>query len=76
MLPIAERIEAALANMEHIIDYSRAGSIRRVRETIKDLDFIIATEEPLLVKEQLLKIDGIQDVISAGDTKVSIVYRV
>src|SRR3954454_17026874 len=75
MLPIAERIEAALANMEHIIDYSRAGSIRRVRETIKDLDFIIATEEPGLVKEQLLKIDGIQDVISAGDTKVSIVLE-
>ena len=75
MLPIAERIEAALANMEHIIDYSRAGSIRRVRETIKDLDFIIATDEPLLVKEQLLKIDGIQDVISAGDTKVSIVLE-
>ena len=75
MLPIAERIEAALENMEHIIDYSRAGSIRRVRETIKDLDFIIATEEPLLVKEQLLKIDGIQDVISAGDTKVSIVLE-
>ena len=75
MLPIAERIEAALENMEYIIDYSRAGSIRRVRETIKDLDFIIATEEPLLVKEQLLKIDGIQDVISAGDTKVSIVLE-
>ena len=75
MLPIAERIEAALENMEYIIDYSRAGSIRRVRETIKDLDFIIATEEPLLVKEQLLKIDGIQDVISAGDTKVSIVIE-
>jgi len=74
-VPIAERIEATLENMEYIIDYSRAGSIRRVRETIKDLDFIIATEEPLLVKEQLLKIDGIQDVISAGDTKVSIVIE-
>ena len=47
MLPIAERIEAALANMEHIIDILRAGSLSRVRETIKDLDFIIATEESL-----------------------------
>ena len=46
--------------MEYIINYSRAGSLRRMRETIKDLDFIIATEEPLLVKEQLLKIDGIK----------------
>ena len=37
--------------------YSRAGSLRRMRETIKDLDFIIATENPLEVKEQLLKLD-------------------
>lgn len=73
MLPIADKIEAALAEMEHIVQYSRAGSIRRVRETIKDLDFIIATDHPQSVKEQLLKIEGIQDVISAGDTKVSIV---
>ena len=28
-----------------------------------------------IVKEQLLKIDGIQDIISAGDTKVSIVLE-
>ncbi len=73
MLPIAEKVEAALVEMEHIVQYSRAGSIRRLRETIKDLDFIIATNKPQLVKEQLLKLDGIQDVISAGDTKVSIV---
>ena len=29
-----------------------------MRETIKDLDFIIATEEPEIVKEHLLAITG------------------
>ena len=59
--------------MEYVLKYSRAGSLRRMRETIKDLDFIIATENPIEVKEQLLKIDHVKEVIAAGDTKVSII---
>ncbi len=75
MLPIAEKIEAVLSKMEHVHQFSRAGSLRRMRETIKDLDFIIATDHPLSVKEQLLKIDHIKEVIAAGDTKVSIILN-
>ena len=44
-----------------------------MRETIKDLDFIIATENPIAVKEQLLKMDHVKEVIAAGDTKVSVI---
>jgi DNA polymerase (family X) len=75
MLPIAERIEEILSEMEYVLKYSRAGSLRRMRETIKDLDFIIATDNPIEVKEQLLKIDHVKEVIAAGDTKVSIVLN-
>ena len=32
--------------MAGIIRFSKAGSIRRMRETIKDLDFIISTDDP------------------------------
>jgi len=73
MLPLAEKIEAALEQMEEVVKFSRAGSLRRIKETIKDLDFIIATEKPLVVKDQLLKMADIKDIIAAGDTKVSIV---
>jgi DNA polymerase (family 10) len=73
MRPIADDIETALANMEYIIRSSRAGSIRRMRETIKDLDFIISTDHPEEVKDQLLALTGIKQVIAAGDTKVSVV---
>ena len=75
MLPIAERIEELLSKMEYVLKYSRAGSLRRMRETIKDLDFIIATENPIEVKEQLLKIEQVKEVIAAGNTKVSIILN-
>lgn len=75
MLPIAKNIEVELAEIKEIKKFSRAGSLRRVRETIKDLDFIIATENPAAVKEQLLKMNDIKEVLAAGDTKVSLVLE-
>ncbi|MDQ0220119.1 DNA polymerase/3'-5' exonuclease PolX [Peribacillus cavernae] len=72
MMPIAADIEAQLENMDDIIRCSRAGSIRRMKETIKDLDFIISTNSPASVKEQLLALPNVKQVIAAGDTKVSV----
>ncbi|MGX6442981.1 DNA polymerase/3'-5' exonuclease PolX [Neobacillus sp. K501] len=74
MLPIAEQIEEKLSTMEEIHRFSRAGSLRRMRETIKDLDFIIATENPAIVKQQLLEMPNIKEIVGAGDTKVSVVF--
>lgn len=72
MMPIAMDIETSLENMTDIIRFSRAGSIRRMRETIKDIDFIISSNNPEKVKEQLLSLPAIKHVIAAGDTKVSV----
>ncbi|MFP5114469.1 DNA polymerase/3'-5' exonuclease PolX [Bacillaceae bacterium C204] len=74
MLPIAEQIEATLAGLRDIQRFSRAGSLRRMRETIKDLDFIIATNRPEQVRENLLQLPNIKEVIGAGETKVSLVF--
>ncbi|MGM0853365.1 MAG: DNA polymerase/3'-5' exonuclease PolX [Bacillota bacterium] len=72
MMGIAEEIEGFLSEFESIQTFSRAGSLRRMRETIKDLDFILATENPQEVKEGLLKLPNIVETIAAGDTKVSL----
>lgn len=74
MLPIAEQIEATLSELPEIHQFSRAGSLRRMRETIKDLDFIISTNKPEQVRQYLLKLPNIKEVIGAGDTKVSLVF--
>jgi DNA polymerase (family X) len=75
MLPIAEHIEAKLTEFPEIHQFSRAGSLRRVRETIKDLDFIISSEQPDKVKQSLLELPNIKEIIGAGDTKVSLVFE-
>ncbi|MFS0645211.1 DNA polymerase/3'-5' exonuclease PolX [Siminovitchia sp. 179-K 8D1 HS] len=70
MLPLAGQIESFLKGIKQIEQFSRAGSLRRVSETMKDLDFVIATEHPGAVKEQLLQLDG--EAAVTGDTKVTI----
>ncbi|MBO8156406.1 MAG: DNA polymerase/3'-5' exonuclease PolX [Bacillaceae bacterium] len=74
MMPIAAKIEEQLEGIEGMIRFSRAGSMRRLQETIKDLDFIIAAEHPEKVKEQLVSLEGIEEVTAAGDTKVTVVF--
>ncbi|MEN2467626.1 DNA polymerase/3'-5' exonuclease PolX [Ornithinibacillus sp. FSL M8-0202] len=72
MLPIAERIEEYLQLIPAIQQFSRAGSLRRMKETIKDLDFIIATDDIEQVREALLQIPALKEVIAKGDTKISV----
>lgn len=72
MLPVAELIEYHLQKIEGIERFSRAGSLRRMRETIKDLDFIISSTTIAAVKEELVKLPNIKEIIAAGDTKVSV----
>ncbi|WP_208592301.1 DNA polymerase/3'-5' exonuclease PolX [Gracilibacillus suaedae] len=75
VVAIVEKIEAFLYTIEEIKQFSIAGSMRRFRETVKDLDFIIATDEPEIVREKLLRFEDLIDTIAAGDTKVSIVVE-
>src|SRR5699024_7452128 len=73
MLPVAEKIAAHLATISAIDKSSLAGSLRRFEETIKDIDFIIATDNPQQVAAEILTIDNMKQIIAHGDTKVSIV---
>lgn len=72
MLPIAEKIESQLANIDGIERFARAGSLRRIRETIKDLDFIIATTRATDVSEELVSLEGVSKIIVKGDTKITL----
>ncbi|MFG6116461.1 DNA polymerase/3'-5' exonuclease PolX [Halobacillus sp. MO56] len=75
MLPLAEKIEAFLDTVKTVERYSRAGSLRRMKETIKDLDFIIVSEDAPATRDQLLEYEDIEEVIASGETKVSVVVN-
>lgn len=74
MIPIVEEIERQLALIEEIERFSVAGSFRRFRETVKDLDFVIATKDPHAAAEKLAQLDNLHDVVASGDTKVTVEF--
>jgi len=51
---------------------SIAGSLRRRREVIKDIDIVAASLSPKKVMDFFTSLDGVESVIAKGDTKSSI----
>ena len=49
-----------------------AGSYRRCRETIGDLDLLVSSSRPGEVMDHLAVYDGVAETIARGDTKMSI----
>ncbi|SFI80582.1 DNA polymerase/3'-5' exonuclease PolX [Thermoflavimicrobium dichotomicum] len=73
---VAEKVQAYLSEMEEIERFELAGSIRRWKETIKDIDFVVATRDPIVVAEKIIAIPEVRQVVGQGETKVSIVVEV
>jgi DNA polymerase (family 10) len=74
-LPVGERMLAEIRSMRGVHHAELAGSLRRRKETIGDIDIIIAAgsrfRKPIVKKFTLLPQVG--RVIAAGDTKASVV---
>ena len=49
-----------------------AGSFRRAKETVHDLDFLVATREPALVCEDFTTLPQVNSIIACGETKASV----
>lgn len=72
MLKLKEEIESRLDKIDAIQKYALAGSLRRLKETIKDVDFIIVPKAGERVRQQLVDMDLVDKVIANGETKVSV----
>ncbi|WP_173915892.1 DNA polymerase/3'-5' exonuclease PolX [Halobacillus sp. Marseille-Q1614] len=75
MLPLAQKVEEYLSSLSSIKRYSQAGSVRRMKETIKDLDFIVASTDAPAARDQLLEYPDVKEVIASGETKVSVIVN-
>ena len=71
--PVVLEINELLAGLPEVELFSVAGSFRRVAETSKDVDFIVATKEYEVVREAILTRLAILETVAAGDTKVSVI---
>ncbi len=74
-LPLAERLVARLRGIDGVVDVAYAGSLRRFREDIGDIDVLVATDDPAPVHAAFLGLEEIDRTLGSGDTKTSVVTR-
>ena len=72
ILPVAERIVAAMLAVKGVKQAAFAGSLRRGRDTVGDLDILIETKDPKGAGEAFRALPGVTHVLAAGDTKSSV----
>jgi DNA polymerase (family 10) len=72
-LPLAERIIAGLRDVPGIIRMELCGSLRRRKETIKDIDVLISSDEPGPIMERFVNLPGVRKIIGQGETKSSVI---
>jgi DNA polymerase (family 10) len=57
-----------------VVRAEACGSLRRYRETVGDLDFLIATEKPAEVLSALVRLPGVSNVESVGEKRASVFF--
>ncbi|MBI3879296.1 MAG: DNA polymerase/3'-5' exonuclease PolX [Verrucomicrobia bacterium] len=72
---VAEPILESLRGHPDVVRCSVGGSLRRYRETIGDVDFLVSSKRPAKVIEFFTTQPGILSVSAKGDTKASVVVE-
>ena len=74
-LPIAQTLIADLKKVKGVVDAQPGGSLRRMRDTVGDLDILVASEDPSTVMDVFVKLPRIHRVLGKGPTKASIEFN-
>ncbi len=71
-LDVAEALLTELSALKQVRRAAYAGSLRRMRETIGDVDLLVASERAEPIMEAFVGLPSVSRVIAHGDTKSSI----
>ena len=72
-LPAVHRVVDELRAHPAAIAVSEAGSVRRRRATVRDLDFIATSTDPTALIAAFCDADWVSEVVARGDTKATVV---
>jgi len=72
VLPLAEDIVLKLQERAPVDRIALAGSIRRRKETVQDIDILIISRQPREVMEQFVGLPAVSRVLMQGPTKSSV----
>ncbi len=74
-LPLAERLRDRLAGTGGAVAVEVAGSLRRMKAAVHDLDLLAASQEPAALTRAFAGLDEVAEVLALGDTKASVRTR-
>jgi len=72
-LPIVEEIIGALCSIPGVKNLTAAGSLRRFRETLGDIDLMGTADNPKKVIDTFVTLTHIRQVLAQGSTKATVI---
>ena len=72
---VAEPILTGLRALPQTQRAESAGSLRRSRETVGDLDFLVASSDPATIMAWFVAYPGVKEVTAHGETKSSVRFE-
>jgi DNA polymerase (family 10) len=72
-MDLAEEVLAELEPMRQVRRATYAGSLRRMAETIGDIDLLVASQDPGPVMERFTSLPAVDRVLAHGETKSSVI---
>jgi DNA polymerase (family 10) len=74
-LPLARELVRALEEMRCVKTVTLAGSLRRMKETVGDIDLLVTSAEPAAVIKAFTGLRQAAEVVERGTTKAAIRHR-
>ncbi len=72
ILPIAEKLKNELRKHATVNRVEIAGSIRRRKETVGDIDILVTTQKPKDVMDHFTGLDSVSHVVAKGEAKSTV----
>ena len=67
--PLVKQIETRLLNFEGVKSAVAAGSFRRMKETVGDIDFVVASNESKKIMDYFISMPEIGEILGKGTSK-------
>ena len=75
IMPTVKAITERLKNREEIKEVSVAGSVRRQKETIGDIDILVVSENPEKTAKFFVNMPEVEKIWADGETKCSVRFK-
>ncbi|BDZ68383.1 DNA polymerase/3'-5' exonuclease PolX [Methanobacterium ferruginis] len=72
VLPLAQEIKGRISALEEVSQVEIAGSIRRRKETVGDIDVLTVTDHPNHVMDFFTQMDLVDEIIAKGHSKSTV----